>query len=86
MSNSIITTTPPAPPTPAQQLQQRATMLATQQSMAFRQAQQAFQQTAAFIWGNPSNAQAAFDAFTAAGFKAADLSPTRRHTPPWCRP
>jgi hypothetical protein len=73
MSNSIITTAPSAPPTPAQTLQQRATLLANQQAQAFRQVQQIFQQTAAFIWKDPAKAQAAFDAFTAAGFRASDL-------------
>jgi hypothetical protein len=73
MSNSIIPAAPAAPPTAAQLLQQRATMLANQQAQAFRQVQQVFQQTAAFIWKDPAKAQAAFDAFTSAGFKASDL-------------
>ena len=73
MSNSIITAAPTTPPAPAQLLQQRAAMLANQQAQAFRQVQQAFGQTAAFLWKDPTQAQAAFDAFTAAGFKASDL-------------
>lgn len=66
MSNSIITAAPTTPPAPAQLLQQRAAMLANQQAQAFRQVQQAFGQTAAFLWKDPTKAQAAFDAFTAA--------------------
>ena len=51
----------------------RATSLAKQQASAVQQVVNIFQLTAQFIWQDPTKAQAKFDAFTAAGYKATDL-------------
>lgn len=69
MPNSIITVSTPTPPP----LQAQAKVLALQQANAFRQVVAVFNATSQFIWSDPTKAQAAFDAFSAAGYKASDL-------------
>ena len=71
MSNSILT--PPAVPNALQLLQVEAKLLATSQQQALLKINQAFNNTLAFIWGDPTKAQERFNAFTSLGYKATDL-------------